>query len=63
MEIIERAEDFFKVYSDVPIDERRLVVVVLDEEPISWNIAYHEIKNNTDRGRKILKILQELKII
>ena len=60
---IEGAEDFFKIYSEVPIDERKLVVVVLNSEPISWNLAYQEIKNNTDRGKKILKILKKLEII
>jgi len=57
------SEDFFKVYSEVPLDERKLVIVVTDKEPISWNLAYQEIKNNTKRGEKILKILKELKII
>ena len=63
MKNIEGAEDFFKVYSEVPIDARKLVVVVLDREPVSWNLAYQEIKNNTDRGEKILKILKDLEII
>ena len=63
MKALERSEDFFKVYSEVPLDERKLVIVVIDKEPISWNLAYQEIKNNTKRGEKILKILKELKII
>jgi len=63
MESIEGAEDFFKVYSEVPLDERKLVVIVLKGEPISWSLAYQEIKNNTNRGEKILKILKELEII
>lgn len=60
---LEGAENFFKVYSNVPIDERKHVVVVLDNQPVSWNLAYQEIKNNTDRGKKILKILKILEII
>lgn len=63
MESIEGAEDFFRVYSEVPLDERKLVVIVLEREPISWNLAYQEIKNNTERGKKILKILKDLEII
>ena len=63
MENIEGAEDFFKVYSELPIDERKMVVAVIDEEPISWSLAYQEIRNNTERGKKILKILKKLRII
>ncbi len=56
-------EKFFKVYSGLPLDERDKVVVFIDEEPISWNLAYQEIKNNTKNGEKILKILKILDII
>mgnify|MGYP001611203030 CR=1 FL=1 len=60
---MEGAEDFFKVYSGVPIDERKMAVVVINKQPISWNLAYQEIKNDTIRGNKILKILKELRIV
>jgi hypothetical protein len=56
-------EDFFKVYSSIPIEERNNVVVVVDEQPISWQLAFQEIKNKTELGGKILKILRELEII
>ena len=53
--IMEGAEDFFKVYASLPIDERENVVVVIGKAPISWNLAYNEIKHNTKNGEKILK--------
>ena len=56
-------EEFFKIHANLPIEERSNVVVVIDKQPISWNIAYLEIKNNTPLGQKILKILRELNII
>ena len=56
-------EEFFKIHANLPIEERSNVVVVIDKQPISWNIAYLEIKNNTSLGQKILKILRELNII
>jgi len=61
--VMDKTEDFFKVYSGLPIDERDNVVVVIGKAPISWNLAYHEIKNNTKNGEKILKTLKELEII
>ena len=60
---MEEDEDFFKVYSQVPLNERSLTVAVIDNEPISWKIAREEIQNRTERAKKILKILRDLGII
>ncbi len=60
---MESKEEFFRIYSNLPLEEREKVVIILDKEPISWNLAYQEIKNNTKRSQKILKILKELEII
>lgn len=60
---MDKKEAFFKVYSNVPIEERSNVVVVINKQPISWALAYQEIKNDTSTGQKILKILEELGII
>ncbi len=56
-------ESFFKVYANLPIEERDNVVVVINKQPISWNITYLEIKNNTKLGQQILKTLKELAIL
>ena len=61
--VMEDNQEFFKVFSNVPIDERNNVVVIINGESISWNLASIEIKNNTKRGEKILKTLKELEII
>lgn len=61
--MIKDAGRFFKVYANLPIEERKLTVVMVDEEPISWNLAHEEIKNETKRGEKILKSLMELGLI
>ena len=54
---------FLRIYSNLPLNTRKEVIVVLGEEPISWNAAYIEIKGNTLKGKEILKKLQEMKII
>lgn len=61
--MLEDSERFFQVYSGLPIEERKKPVVVIDNEPINWNLAYEEIKNETERGKKILKLLIELELI
>ena len=58
-----KAEDFFKVYAGVPIEERDKVIAVIDKEPINWNLAFQEVKNKTKNGEEILEILKELEII
>ncbi|MFH1095717.1 MAG: hypothetical protein V1728_05875 [Candidatus Micrarchaeota archaeon] len=57
------AAPFLKLYSNLPLAERIQPIVVLDNQPISWEIARNEIIHNTEKGKAILKKLKELKII
>lgn len=61
--MLKDADRFFKVYSSIPIEERKLPIVIIDKQPFNWNLAYEEINNDTERGKKILKQLMELEII
>lgn len=54
---------FIKVYSNLSITERKLPILVIDDEPISWNVAYNEIRNKTRLGNKILEKLVKLDLI
>lgn len=57
-------ESFLKTYANIPINLRNDVILVLDNSgPISWNVAYLEIKNNTDLSKKILEELRQLNLI
>lgn len=57
-------DKFFKVYANLPLNLREEIVLVLPERgPITWQVAYLEINNNTQLGEEILKKLLELKII
>jgi len=56
-------DDFFRVYSNLPPHIRKQIVLSLDGEPITWEVAYHELSNNTEKGKKIYIILKKLKII
>lgn len=48
---------FIKLYSDLPLKVRQEVIAVVDDEPITWNVAYIEIVNETVLGEKVLKNL------
>ena len=57
---------FFKFYANLPLNLRRDVVLDLGEDgggPITWEVAYREINNNTEKGEEILRKLIELKFI
>lgn len=54
---------FFKVYSNVPLGFRNEIVSVVDDEPITWTVAYIEINNATEKSENILTTLSSLSII
>lgn len=55
---------FLKVYANLPINLRNDIILALDKKgPITWNVAYIEINNNTKLGEEIFKKLENLKII
>ncbi|MFH1413187.1 MAG: hypothetical protein ABIG10_04180 [bacterium] len=54
---------FLKVYANLPINLRKDIVLVLDNEPITWNVAFVEIDNNTKLGERIFDKLVKLNII
>lgn len=58
-----KRERFLKVYSNLPINLRKEIILVIEDKPITWDVAYLEVKNNTALGEKILNKLAELKII
>ena len=56
-------ENFLKVYANIPLNLRDEIILVFESRPLTWNVAYLEVKANTDTGTKILKELKELKLI
>lgn len=63
-EIKDKKTRFLEIYSNLPIKLRDEIVLVLGEKgPISWNVSYIEVKNDTKLGEEILNKLDKLKII
>ena len=54
---------FVKTYNGLPLAERDMACVVIDGEAISWRLAYEEIKNKTELGKRIQAQLESLKLI
>jgi len=56
-------DKFLKVYANLPEPERYQVIAIIDRKTYSWNVAYNEISNNTELGKKILKKIEESEIL
>ncbi len=61
--MMERREKFLKTYANIPLNLRKETILLFENEPITWNVAYVEIFNNTVKSKKILEKLEELKLI
>jgi predicted transcriptional regulator len=39
---------FLKIFGNIPESLRRDIIAVIEEKPYTWNVAYIEIKNDTN---------------
>lgn len=54
---------FYQVYNNLPLGVRDGVILVINNESITWMVARLEIDNNTPLSKEILERLEELKFI
>jgi hypothetical protein len=54
---------FNQVYANIPLELRSTIVFVLDDQPITWNVAYLEILANSKNSPRILEGLRKLDLI
>jgi len=69
----ELRERFLKVYANLPLPMRDEIILMLDgrlkaggvdiKSPITWNVAYLEVQQNTELSEKILEELGGLGLI
>lgn len=60
---MDKKTQFLKIYANLPLGMRDEIVVVLGNEPLTWNVAKLEIEQDTPKGKEVLKILTNLKIL
>lgn len=56
-------EHFLEIYSNIPLGVRREIILVIDDKPITWNVAYIEVSEDTALGKEILLKLANLGIL
>lgn len=54
---------FLKVYANIPLNLRSEIVVVIDNQPLSWNAAKIEIENDSQIGKQILEKLVKMQLL
>ena len=54
---------FYQVYNNLALGVREEVVLVINNESITWRVARLEVDNNTPLSKEILEKLKELKFI
>lgn len=63
----ELREKFLKAFANLPLNTREEIILVLGEgdkkQPITWKVAYFEVKNNTPRSEEILKKLDGMGLV
>lgn len=61
--MIDKKQKFYKIYSNLPLNLRDEIVIVINNEPLTWKVAKLYIDEDTKLGKEILAKLEELKII
>lgn len=56
-------ERFLKIYANLPLGLRSEIICVVDDKPISWNVAFVEIDQDTPLSKTILEKLNKLSLI
>lgn len=54
---------FLQIYANLPLNQRKEIIVVVDDEPLTWNASKIEIENDTQKGKQILEKLTALGIL
>lgn len=54
---------FRNIYANLPLSLRNEIIVVIDDEPLTWNATNIEVENDTKKGKEILDKLIKLGII
>lgn len=60
---MKRKTKFLQIYANLPLTHRSEIVVVIDNEPLTWNVAKIEIENDTQKGKEILEKLFRMRIL
>jgi len=54
---------FYKTFANLPLGVRDEIVLVIDGQPITWNVIKLEVDTDSKISKRALKLLGELRLI
>ena len=60
----DKKDKFMKIFANIPEKIRgEDIIAVIDDNPFTWNNAMIEIKNDSETGKKIIKMLEKVGVL
>ena len=58
-------EQFLKIYANIPLNIRDEIILLLGKgkKPITWDVAFLEVREKTENSKEILQKLKDLELI
>jgi hypothetical protein len=54
---------FLRTYANLPLGTRDSIAVVVNNQPMTWNVLKIEVYNNTQAGKTGMEILDRLNFL
>ena len=54
---------FYKTFADLPLGVRDEIVLVLNGQPMTWNVIKFEVDVDSKLSKEALKLMSELKFL
>jgi len=54
---------FYKTFADLPLGVRDEIVLVLNGQPMTWNVIKLEVDVDSKLSKEALKLMSELKLL
>lgn len=60
---MDKKAKFHEIYANLPLGSRTQIVVIIDNEPLTWNSAKVEIDSNSSKTQEILDKLEMIGLL
>ena len=62
-EFLKQKAKFLKIFANIPLNLRDEIIAVVEDQSISWLVAYTEIKQDTDKANQIIDQLKKIGVL
>ncbi len=54
---------FLALVANVPLKLRDEIIALIDDKPVSWNVAYGEVKFDSNASKKIIERMRQIGVL